>query len=223
MMSSKKSKLRLLGAFAALATLALAVSCTGFFVNPTLTGVSVGPQDLTLNVNQTWQMSATGTYSDTSQKTLTSGVSWSSDTPSSVTVGQTSGIVTAIAVGSANITASSGSCSACSGSTSVTVVLTGVDSIVVAPSSQSASISGATVYFTATAEPGGDITEGATWNIYDSTNTNQDANFSISYVAGSGFGEGFLPSSSAALGTYTINVTYPGTTAVGTAKLTVTN
>ncbi len=43
MMSSKKSKLRLLGAFAALATLALAVSCPGFFVNPTLTAIAVGP------------------------------------------------------------------------------------------------------------------------------------------------------------------------------------
>ena len=42
-MSSKQQRIRLVGAFAALATLALAVSCKGFFVNPTLTGVSVGP------------------------------------------------------------------------------------------------------------------------------------------------------------------------------------
>jgi len=53
----------------------------------------------------------------------------------------------------------------------------------------------------------------------DSTGTNQNANFSIVFVSGSG--EGFLPSSSAAKGTYTINVTYPGTTIVGTATLMV--
>ena len=34
-MFSGKQKLRVIGAFAALATLALNVSCTGFFVNPT--------------------------------------------------------------------------------------------------------------------------------------------------------------------------------------------
>lgn len=77
-MSSTKQKLRVAGAVAALAFLALAAGCTGFFVNPTLTGVSVGPSGLTLNVNQTWQMTATGTYDDGSQKTLTSGVVWSS-------------------------------------------------------------------------------------------------------------------------------------------------
>ena len=222
-MSSTRSKLRLVGAFAAMATLALALSCTGFFVNPTLTGVSVGPQSLTLNINQTWQMGATGTYSDGTQKALTSGVAWLSSDNSTVSVGQSSGIVTGLQTGSATITASAGSCSACSGSTTVSVVLTGVTSITVSPSSQSVSIAGSAVFFTATAVPGGDITEGATWNILDSTNTNQNANFSITFVPGAGGGESFLPSSSAALGTYTINVTYPGTTAVGTAKLTVTN
>ena len=60
-MPSMKSKLRITAAFAALATLALAVSCRGFFVKPTLTGLSIGPAGLTLNVNQTFQMVATGT------------------------------------------------------------------------------------------------------------------------------------------------------------------
>jgi hypothetical protein len=57
-------KLKLIGAFAALLSLGLAVSCKGFFVNPTLTSVAVGPQNLSLNVTQQWQMSATGTYDD---------------------------------------------------------------------------------------------------------------------------------------------------------------
>src|SRR6202140_4578104 len=103
-MSSTKQKPRLTCAFAALATLALAVSCTGFFVNPTLTGVSVGPSGLTLNVSQTFQMTATGTYNDGSQKTLTSGVTWSSSAPTSVTIGATSGIVTGVQSGTSPIT-----------------------------------------------------------------------------------------------------------------------
>lgn len=155
-MSSTKSKLRLMGAFAALATLALAISCRGFFVNPTLTGVSVGPQGLTLNLNQTWQMGATGTYSDGSQKTLMSGVAWSSSDGNTVSVGQTTGVVKGLLTGSATITASAGSCAACSGSTSVSVVLTGVTSIVVSPGSTSATINTTPAYFLATAFPGFD-------------------------------------------------------------------
>ena len=139
-MSSKQQRIRLVGAFAALATLALAVSCKGFFVNPTLTGVSVGPQSLTLSVNQTFQMTATGTYDDGTQKNLTSGVAWSSSDPTTVSVGQSSGQVAGLVTGSATITASSGGCAACTGSTTVTVVLTNVTSIVVSPSSNNATV-----------------------------------------------------------------------------------
>ena len=216
-MSSTKQKLRMTCALAALAT--LAVSCRGFFVNPTLTGVSVGPSGVTLTINQTFQMTATGTYSDGTPKTLTSGVVWSSSAPTVVSVGQASGIVTGLQTGTSTITASSGGCSACSGSQSVSVVVSNVTSITVAPSSQSVTAGGSPVYFKPTASPGGDITQGATWNIVDSTGANQNSNFSIAFVSGSG--EGFLPSSSTAKGTYTINVTYPGTNVVGKATLTV--
>ena len=40
-MSSTKNKLRLAGAFAFLATLALTISCTGFFVNPTVSSITI--------------------------------------------------------------------------------------------------------------------------------------------------------------------------------------
>ena len=42
-MSSTKNKLRLGGAFAALTALALAVSCTGFFQNPTVSSITIDP------------------------------------------------------------------------------------------------------------------------------------------------------------------------------------
>ena len=124
--------------------------------------------------------------------------------------------------GSATITASSGGCAACSGSTTVTVVLTGVTSIVVNPSSASATVNVSTAYFTAKAQPGSvDITSsGAVWTVQDSTGTDQTANFSIGFVAGQG--EGFEPLSGATAPSYTIVVTYPGTTIVGKATLNVT-
>lgn len=219
-MYSTKQKLRLIGAFAALATLALAISCRGFFVNPTLTGVSVGPQGLSIQVNQTWQMSATGTYNDGSQKTLTSGVTWSSSDANTASIGQTSGIVTGVAIGSATVTAASGSCSACSGTTTVTVVLTGVTSVLVSPSNQSTTRNGNVVYYTAKANGSTDITNsGAVWTVVDSTGTDQTANFTFSFLAGSG--EGIVPTSSATVGTYTVKATYANV--AGTAILNVTS
>ena len=213
----KKSKLRLIGACVALAALTMtAVSCTGFFVNPTLTGVSVGPQSLSLTVSQTWQMSATGTYSDGSQKALSSGVTWSSSDSTTVSVGQTSGIVTGVQIGQATISAAAGSCSACTGSTTVTVVLTGVTSIVVTPSSNTVQV-GSTAYFSAKANGTTDVTDTATWTVVDSSGTDQTANFSVSFVSGQGMG--FSPSSSVTPGTFTVQATYNGV--VGKATLTV--
>ena len=218
MMLPKRSNLRLIGAFALLAALALAASCNGFFVDPTLTGVSVGPQGLSLTLNQTWQMTATGTYNDNSQKALTSGVTWSSSDPTTVSVGQTSGIVTGVQIGQATITAAAGSCSACSGSTTVTVVLTGVTSIVVSPSNQSIN-NGTSAFFFAKANGTTDITETATWTVVDSTGADQTANFSPSFVSSSQ-GEAITPNSgSVTTGTYTVEATYNGI--VGKATLNV--
>lgn len=218
-MSAKKS--RLIGALAVLSMLALLASCRGFFVNPTITAVSVGPQNLQLNFNQQWQMSATGTYSDGTQKTLTSGVTWSTSDSTTVAVGQNSGEVTAgTTAGSATISASAGSCSGCSGSTTVTVVLQGVTSITVNGGGQTVHTQGGVpVYLRALANGSIDITNSATWTVVDSTGADQTANFTLSFLAGSG--EGFLPSSTLAGGTYTVKATY--NTIVGSASLIVAN
>jgi trimeric autotransporter adhesin len=220
----RAKNLRLIGAFAALLTLALAVSCKGFFVDPTLTAISVGPQNVQLNINQQVQMSATGTYSDGSQKTLTSGVTWSSSDSSAVSVGQSSGLATGLTIGSATISASAGSCSACSGSTTVTVAIQGVTSITVTPNNQTATPGGTTVYFHALANGSTDITnpsDGTTWTVVDATGADQTSNFSPTFVAGTGAatGEGFLPSASVVAGTYTVKATY--TNIVGQATLNV--
>ncbi len=217
------NKSRLIGAIAVFLTLALAISCRGFFVNPTLTAVSVGPQNLQLNFNQTWQMSATGTYSDGTQKTLTSGVTWSAtSTPAGVlSVGQSSGVVTAGTVaGSGTVSASAGSCSGCSGSTNVTVVLSGVTSITVNGGGQTIHPTSTTpAFLQALANGGTDISQNATWTVADSGGTDQTAHFTQSFVSGSG--EGFLPDNTVVSGTYTVKATYAGVS--GTASLIVSN
>jgi trimeric autotransporter adhesin len=217
------NKLRLIGSLAVLLTLALAASCTGFFVNPTLTSVSVGPQNLSLTINQTFQMTATGTYSDGSQKTLNSGVTWSSSDSSTVSVGQTSGQVTGLKTGSATISASSGGCSSCSGTTTVTVALQGVTSITIQPGSQSVTVGGSAVFFHALANGSIDITDptgGTTWTVKDSTGMDQTSNFTLNFVAGTGTGTGesFSPNSGVTAGTYTVTATYTSGTLTVTSN-----
>ena len=61
-------------------------------------------------------------------------------------------------------------CSACTGSTTVTVALQGVTSIVVSPGEQTVRINGSPVYYTALANGSTDITNaGATWSVVDSS------------------------------------------------------
>jgi hypothetical protein len=74
-----------------------------------------------------------------------------------------------VAAGTASIQATNG---IVSGSTSITVSLTGVTSITAAPSSQSVIVSsGLPFCLTATAQPGGqDISATATWTFTDPTN-----------------------------------------------------
>jgi hypothetical protein len=213
----------LIGSSAALLTLALAVSCKGFFVNPTLTAVTVGPQ-ATLNVNQAIQMTATGTYSDGTQKTLNSGVTWSSSDSTAVSI-TPGGLATGLTIGSATITGSAGSCAACTGTTTVTVALQGVTSVTVTPSQQTVTIGSTAVFFHALANGATDITNpsnGTTWTVVDSSGTDQTANFTTSFVSGtgSGTGESFSPNSgSVTPGTFTVKATY--NSIVGTATLNV--
>ena len=108
-MSSKMSKFRVIGASAALATLALAVSCKGFFVNQPTT-VTVTPSTQTLTTGQQQAFTAQATFSDNSSKNVTSGATWSSSNPcivAIITSGTNAGNSTDIGTGgSATITAS---------------------------------------------------------------------------------------------------------------------
>jgi Bacterial Ig-like domain (group 2) len=161
-MSIPKRNLQVLSAFAVLALLAGAVSCTGFFVNPTLTTLTVGPATPTIQQGSTLQMAATGTYDDSSTKDLTGKVQWTSSDTTVLTI-NTSGVASGVATGSATITATSGTVS---GSTSATVTLANLISIAVTPTNP-AIRSGQTQQFmaTGTVQGGGtfDITNSVTW------------------------------------------------------------
>jgi trimeric autotransporter adhesin len=206
-----KRTLQLLAAFATLFPIALAVGCTGFFVNPTLTGVTVGPA-ATIQQGKQVQMTATGTYNDGSTKTITSGVFWSSDTMSVATIGSTSGLVTGVGPGTSSIAGASGTFS---GSATVTVTLSGITKITVTSLDTSITY-GAGENFTATATtPNGmfNVTDSVTWT----TNPSSITNVSIDST------NGVLTTTSGGTGSTTFSViaTDPSTGIFGSKSFTV--
>lgn len=94
-----------------------------------LTSVVVTPATHTLSINGTLQYTATGNYNDSSTANITNNVSWSSD---NVTVANfnnpdSSGLITALATGSAIVT---GACGSTTGTANLTVSQDLVDSII---------------------------------------------------------------------------------------------
>jgi hypothetical protein len=215
-MSSTKQKLRLAGAFAVLAILAFTLGCRGFFVNPTLTTVTVGPTGFNLPVGSTQQMTATGTYNDGSTKTLTSGVVWTSS-DGTVAAVSSSGIVTGVAAGTATITAQSGTIT---GTASITVALTNVTGLTISPTSQSVRLNGGTITFKAFATISGsstpiDVSAQANWTIAPDT-----ASFTLTQLVTP---ETVTTTSAATTGQQdTLTATYTSGTTQFTATATVT-
>lgn len=72
----------------------IAVGCEGFFVDPILTGMTVGPA-ATIQTANTLQMTSLGTYNDGSQKKLGKNMFWSSASFTVATVNET-GLVTGV-------------------------------------------------------------------------------------------------------------------------------
>jgi trimeric autotransporter adhesin len=233
-MSFTNHKLRLAGAFAALAMLALAVSCTGFFQNPTLSTITIDPPTPTINQGATQQMTATGTFQDGSTSSLTGGttcsgstVCWSSSDTTVVAI-TTSGSATGVGQGTATITAASG---AITGTTQATVDLTNVTNFQIcegsfgatgACSSGSTPLTwsvpnddGLTDTFIAQGSSNGqlfDLTVASTWTMTSAAPTNGSVECSNSSVSP----ESCTVEDGTTSGTYTFIVTY------GTDGLTAT-
>jgi uncharacterized protein YjdB len=138
-----------------------ALTISGAAVN--LASIVVLPASSSLAVNTSQQFTATGTYTDGSSADLTVLVSWSSSATGKATVSP-SGMVTGVAAGSTNISASLGGIS---GSTSLTVTAPSLVSITVTPVGQTLGIGISQQYVaTATYSDGStaDLSLGVTWS-----------------------------------------------------------
>lgn len=174
MIPSSKVKTQFIIALATLPLLALMVGCKGFFVNPTLSSLAIGPSNPTITKSQTQQMSATGTYDDGSTKDLTGRVTWTSSDASCTTI-NANGLVTPSAsvvnICTTTIGASFGTVSA----SSVTVTVTpGTPTLITLTAVPTNPTPNSSVTFTAKATfPGSstpqDITSSVTWINSDTT------------------------------------------------------
>lgn len=213
-MSLNPQKLRLIGAFAVLITLALAASCRGFFVKPTLTSLAVGPASPSIqtgSTNNTVQMFAVGTFNDGS--TGNPAVTWSISPANTVATINANGLVTSVATGSATVTATATQNPSITGTQSLTVIVGCITNITLNPTNAAITNGGTTsVSIKATAQTCNgavDITSVAVWT---SSNT-QIATVSAGVVTPA--------ATSGANGTVIISATAGGITSSPNATITV--
>jgi 6-phosphogluconolactonase (cycloisomerase 2 family)/urocanate hydratase len=174
----------------------------------TLVSIEIGGIGSSLAKGVTGQLTATGVYSDGSMHDITNSVVWSSLSPQIGSV-SASGLVTAVATGSAVLSATLGSVS---GTTNLTVTSASLVSIGVTPANASTP-KGLTRQFTAI----GTFTDGTTQDltasaVWSSSNT---AVATISNASGS---SGIA--TAATIGTTTVAATYDGI--IGSTADTVT-
>jgi hypothetical protein len=125
-----------------------AVTLSSIAVTPATPGIMV--------TGSTIQFDTVGTYSDGSTADVSSQVTWNSDMPAAVTISST-GLASAVAAGTANITATMDSVT----SNTVQLIVEDVTSIDVEPANPANLAVGATQQFTATAT----FTDGSTEDI----------------------------------------------------------
>lgn len=162
---------------AVLIILGVAPGCKGFFVNPTLSSLTIGPQSQTITANpkQTLQMSATGTYSDGSTKDLTGKVSWSSSSTSCATINSAGLVSPAASISGVCTTTITASFSTATAATATITVTEGTPTSINLTVSNLAPNPGTSITFTAkatfpnSANPQ-DITSSVTWIDSDPTN-----------------------------------------------------
>ena len=136
-----------------------AVGCRGFFVNPQLTSIAITPNNPSITPNSTLQLTATGSNNDGSTTSKLPGLAWTTSDQGIATVSAT-GLVKAVAVGTATITATSG---AISGTDSITVS-NNVNTLTISPQNPTVSRSSQTqATFTASSN-GSDVTNSASWS-----------------------------------------------------------
>ncbi|MCA8976001.1 MAG: Ig-like domain-containing protein, partial [Planctomycetes bacterium] len=175
-------------------------------ITPTLPSIALGT---------TRQFTATGTYSDSSTRDLTSTAAWASSTTAVAAVGNgmTAGLATATGLGTSIVTATD-TATAIDGATAITVTPAELVTIAVTPALPSIAL-GTTRQFTATGtftdSTVQDLTTAVSWS------SSQTSVATITNLSGS---EGLA--SAVATGTTTITALHPSTSVQGTTTLTVT-
>ena len=181
---------------------------TGTGTTAGLTSIAVTPANPSVPAGTTQQFTATGTFSTGETYNLTDSVTWSSSKSTVATVSNIAGnqgLASALAIGTATITATSGKIT---GSTILTVTPPTLVSIAVTPSAPSIA-AGTQQQFAAT----GTYTDGSTQNLSSSATWSSSA-INIATITSGGLASGV------AAGTTTISAT--SGTIVGIATLTVT-
>jgi trimeric autotransporter adhesin len=215
-------------AFGVLVAAAIGAACNGFFVDPTLTSLTINPTTPSVELQTSVTLQAFGVYSDGTSSYLTSGVSWSSSDPTVATVtGAGSAKLTGLEIGTATISAGSQSVT----STATATVFISVSSLSISPTSQSlATLQGTTplpyVVTAVTANGTIDISSSAVLTAYltpGTASTDVTCTYDTANPTGGSGGPGLYCSGDAveAGGTYQLIATYTGTTLTATAKLIV--
>jgi hypothetical protein len=230
-MKSTNHKLRLAGALAVLATLALAVSCQGFFPKATYTSLAIQPSAPQIPLEGTESFQVFGSDTNGHRAQITSGASWSmtAGTTGSASIVTNTGVATGQGVGAVTVNVSfQGLNTTASG----VVYLANISSICVSTvdtqgscSSSTEQISSAnptTVNLFAIADYTNgnnqtaqlDITTSATWTVSGPNTTDVTCSTSTSPAV-------CTINTGAAQGNYVITVSYPQTsiTAINTIQV----
>ena len=134
----------------------VAGSTTLTVTSAVLVSLAITPATPSIALGTTQQFTATGTFTDGSTQNLTSSVTWSSDTLSTATI-NSAGLAQSVEIGTANITATSGTVS---GTTTLTVTAAVLVSIAINPPTATVAL-GTTQQFTAT----GTFSDGSTQDL----------------------------------------------------------
>ncbi len=206
------SKIHLLAIIALLCSVAaslLLAGCGNFFPGANqIVSLTISPLNSFILPSKTQQYSATATFGNNTTGDATTLVTWSSSSTNVATIDSTSGLATAVALGTTTISAKSGSVIA---NTTLTVSNKTVTSVTVNPSTVNPLTAGSTVQLSATANfsdgTNSDVTQSATWT----------SNATSIATVGSGSQGGLV--TGVATGTAVITASYGGQS--GTSTVTV--
>jgi 6-phosphogluconolactonase (cycloisomerase 2 family) len=167
----------------------------------TLTSIAITPASPSIALGTTTQLTATGTYSDSTKKDISSQVTWASATPAVATV--PAGLATSVTVGTSVISAS---LSGVTGNDTLTVTAAAVVSVAITPANPSITL-GKPLQFVAT----GTFTDKTTQNLTGSVvwKSSMPNVAAISNTSGT---QGLATASSTNLGKTMIGATLTGNT-----------